>query len=130
MLLAIENRGILAFSFLKCLGWRGLDFKISLFGEPTKSRGSIHFLKALFKTLSEINKGLWLCGYLKYSRSKITNSRHMRQNYFSFKMNVFFILRQKRLKISVHDFQSCRIQLCRQILDVKVHKMSSVEHKT
>ena len=57
----------------------------------------MHFLKALFKTNSEITVSRpWLWGYLKYSAPKITTSRYMQQNQYSLKMNVFFYLKAEK----------------------------------
>ena len=83
---------------------------ISCSSETTKGRWVKvnSFLKALFKTNSEINVlRLWLWPYLKYSSPKITTSQHMRRNQYSLfiKWMFSFTLRQRRLKISLHAFQ-------------------------
>ena len=97
-------------------GYR-LTFEISLFRNTfnfntlqfrNHKRGgggkSTHFLKALFKTHSEINVSRsWLWHYLKYSAPKITTSQHMQQKECSLEMNVFFDLEAEKAE----NFSTC-----------------------
>ena len=67
---------------------------ISCCSETTIERGrgkSVHFLKALFSEVNVSRLRQWR--YLKYLAPYDTTARHMQQNEYSLKTNVFFYLK-------------------------------------
>ena len=54
----------------------------------------------------------------RFFRFQVIISRHMQRNEYSLKMNVFFVLRQRRLRTSRHGFQICRTKSGRQIFEI------------
>ena len=67
---------------------------------------------------------------LKYSKPKITTSRHTRRNDYSLKMNVFFYLKAEKVENFFYLlFRSVELNLAdRFLIYAMVHKLSSVEH--
>ena len=72
---------------------------------------SIYFLKDLFMTNSEIVSRPWLWPYLKYSAPKITASRHMQQNEYYLKINLFFYLKAEKAANLSMVFRSVEFKL-------------------